>query len=137
MRLEVLLEKNGAFWLGEVPALDIMTQGRTKKEAIEMVIDAVETLVDDKYFYAEVKKSNIPNLYILQSNNQDLLIALLLRRQRQKHGLTLKEMAKRLGSSSVNSFARYEQGKASPTMKKLEQLMTAINPELDPIIRIQ
>ena len=64
------------------------------------------------------------------------LIALMLRRQRQKYGLTLEEVARRLGASSVNAFARYEQGRARPTLAKLTELIGAIDPELVPVLRL-
>lgn len=41
-------------WAIEIPVLDIATQGRTKKEAGEMIADAVESLVDKKGFEARV-----------------------------------------------------------------------------------
>jgi hypothetical protein len=57
-----------------------------------------------------------------------VLLALLLRRQREHQGLTLAEAAARLGQRSKNAYARYEQGKAMPTVEKLEELLRAITP---------
>jgi len=54
--------------------------------------------------------------------------AFLLRRQRVKHGLTLVEVTRRLGAKSLNSYARYEQGKAVPTMEKFSHLLSALSP---------
>ncbi len=136
MRLEVELKKEGSFWLIEAPALDVMTQGKTKKEACAMLADAIKLLVNKKGFKASVKAAPQGREFYLCSTDNDSLIALLLRRQRQKHGLTLKELAERLGSTSVNSFARYEQGKASPSLAKLLELMTAIDPKLAPVLRL-
>ena len=56
-------------------------------------------------------------------------MALLLRRQRESRGLTLAEAAERLGQRSKNAYARYEQGKAMPTVEKLEELLQAIAPD--------
>ena len=39
----------------------------------------------------------------------------ILRRIRMAHNLSAREVAKRLNSSSPNSYARYEQGKQIPT----------------------
>ena len=58
-----------------------------------------------------------------------IFLALLLRRQRERQGLTLAEAAERLGQSSRNAYARYEQGKAMPTLEKLEQLLQAVAPD--------
>ena len=60
---------------------------------------------------------------------------MLLRRQRECHGLTLSEVAERLGQSSRNAYARYEQGKAMPSVEKLEQLLTAIAPKQKLVLR--
>jgi predicted RNase H-like HicB family nuclease len=50
MKLTGKLFKDGKFWLIEVPILDVMTQGHTRKEAFEMIADAIETLVDKENF---------------------------------------------------------------------------------------
>lgn len=132
MRFEVTVYKEKKLWLSEAPALGVMSQGKSKKEALDMLADAVSELINKDGFHAEISKSD--KRLILSTNNDKETIALMLRQQRLKHGLTLKEIAKRLGSTSVNSFARYEQGKASPSISKLTQLLSAIDPDLEPVI---
>lgn len=39
------------------------------------------------------------------------MLALSLRRQREKSGLTIREAAERLGSKSPNAYAQYEKGR--------------------------
>ena len=136
MRFEVVLKKEGSFWLIEAPVLDVMTQGRTRKEAYIMLKDAVELLVDRKGFAVTLDILRRGAEVYLSANDRDQLIALMLRRQRQKYGLTLQELAKRLGVKSVNAFARYEQGKARPTVAKLLELMAAIDPHLVPVLKL-
>ena len=46
MRLHGRVYKDGKFWLAEVPLLDAMTQGHTRKEALAMVADLLETLAN-------------------------------------------------------------------------------------------
>ena len=133
MYFEVNLLKDGSHWLIEAPAFDIMTQGKTKKEAVSMLKDAIELLVDLKGFKVDVILTRSEGYFT--ASNQEALIALFLRRQRQKSGLTLQEVAGRLGSSSPNTFARYEQGKAKPTVSKLTELIEAVNPDFAPIIK--
>jgi transcriptional regulator with XRE-family HTH domain len=36
----------------------------------------------------------------------------------------------------VNAYARYEQGKSVPTVEKLNQLMRAIDPGFEPVLRV-
>ena len=38
--------KNGKFWLADIPFLELMTQGRTKRELLLMVEDLFVTLAD-------------------------------------------------------------------------------------------
>jgi predicted RNase H-like HicB family nuclease/DNA-binding transcriptional regulator YiaG len=136
MHLEVALRKAGSFWLAEVPVLDVTAQGRTRKEAYAMLKDAVELLVNREGFEVTVHVTARRAPVSLSANDLDQLIALMLRRQRQKHGLTLGEVARRMGASSVNAFARYEQGKARPTLAKLMQLIGAIDPGLVPVLKL-
>lgn len=57
------------------------------------------------------------------------MINLLLRRQRQKSGLSLAAVAERLGAKSRNAYARYEQSATAPTVEKLVELLHAIAPD--------
>ncbi len=54
MRFEGRLIRDGKWWLAEVPLLEAMTQGRTRKEALFMIGDWLETMVDRKGFRATV-----------------------------------------------------------------------------------
>ena len=56
MRFSGTLYKDGKFWLAEIPILDLMPQGRTKKEAYKMVADMLESLVNKKDFKVNVYK---------------------------------------------------------------------------------
>ena len=133
MRFEGRIWKDGRFWLVEIPVLDAMTQGRTKKEAYEMAADLVETLVDEKDFTVQVHPSQ-GDSFELSSNNPRLMLALMLKRQRQRHGLSLAQVARKLKASSRNSYARYEQGRAMPTVEKLAELLSAVS-DTDLVIR--
>ncbi len=130
MRLAGHVFKVGKYWAIEAPILGVVTQGRTKKEAYEMIIDAIESLVNKKGFKVEVFPRK-GNYFVLGSPDLATLIALLLRRQRMKQGLTLMEVSKRLGAKSHNTYARYEQGKSIPTVEKFSQLLSAISPDND------
>ena len=133
MRFCGRIYKDGSYWLAEIPTLEYITQGRTKKEALEMVGDLVETMVDKKDFAAQVYATRGDRFEVC-SENVKALVALLLQRKRELSGLSLAEAAERLGISSRNAYARYEQGKAAPTMEKLCQLLHAVSPEDDLVI---
>ena len=135
MRLEGRIWKDGKHWLVEVPALNAMTQGSTKRDGYRMLKDLVETMVDVVGFEARVYPKSEDRLE-LGSNDVRLLVALLLRRQREKRGITLAEAARRLDQKSRNAYARYEQGRAVPTVEKLEELLKAIAPDEDFVWRM-
>jgi len=75
------------------------------------------------------------NEFEISSGDTRAMIRLLLRRQRQKSGLSLAQAAERLGAKSRNAYARYEQGVSVPTVEKLDQLLRAIAPDRDFVIR--
>jgi len=125
--------KDGNYWLAEIPTLEYLTQGHTKKEALEMIGDLIETMVAKKGFTAEVYATK-GDRFEVGSDDVKALVALLLRRKRELSGLSLAEVAERLGISSRNAYARYEQGEAAPTLEKLCQLLHAVSPEEDLVI---
>ena len=130
MRFHGKVYKDGKFWLAEVPILDAMTQGYTRKEAYEMVKDMLETLANRPKFSAEIHPGKQGNFEV-SSHDTRTMISLLLRRQREKSGLSLSEVSKRLGAKSRNAYARYEQGTSAPTLEKLDQLLKAVSPDQD------
>ncbi len=125
MRFEGRVWKDGKFWLVEVPMLDLMTQGRSRKEALAMIVDAIESLTDQKGFRAMVYGLAGESIEV-GSSDTATLTALMLRRQREAHGLSLAEVSKRLGQSSRNAYARYEQGASVPTVDKLQKLLSIV-----------
>jgi predicted transcriptional regulator len=133
MRFSGKIYKNGKFWLAEIPILDLMTQGRTKKEAYEMVADMLETMVNKEGFKIDVykKKNDIFEVGSLESKH---LVSLLLQRKRELSGLSLSQVANRLGVSSSNTYARYERGRSVPSIEKLNDLLHAVCPNSDIVI---
>ena len=128
MRFEGRVKKEGRFWLAEIPAFDAVTQGRTKREAFAMAEDLIETMAAEKGFRVKAFPSS-GETFEIEANRIGVLVALLLRRQRERQGLTLAEAAERLGQRSRNAYARYEQGRAMPSVEKLDQLLKAIAPD--------
>ncbi len=134
MRLSGRVFKVGKSWAIEVPILGVVTQGYTKKEAYEMIADAIESLVNKKGFKVDVYPGK-GDYFELGSPDLSILTAFLLRRQRMKRGLTLVEVANRLGAKSHNTYARYEQGKSIPTIEKFNKLLLALSPDNDFVLR--
>jgi len=130
MRLGGEIIKSGHFWAIGVPILGVFTQGRTKKEAYEMIADAIESLVNVPGFKVDVYPGK-GHYFEVGTRDIAFMIAFLLRRQRIKHGLSLAEVALSLGAKSLNAYARYEQGKSIPTIEKFSRLLSAVAPERD------
>jgi len=134
MRFEGKVVRDGRWWLAEVPLLEAMSQGRTRKEALQMIADWLETMVDRKGFHATVYP-NGPGEFEIAGSDAAAMTALLLRRRREMSGTSLRDLASRLGSSSRNAYARYERGAAVPTVEKLDALLKATSPGGDFVIR--
>lgn len=134
MRFQGRLRKDGKWWLAEVPVFDAMTQGRTRKDALDMIADWFITMVDRKGFAVQTHAVHADEFEV-SSEDSRTMISLLLQRQRQKSGLSLAQAAERLGAKSRNAYARYEQGVSVPTVEKLDELLRAIAPDREIVIR--
>ena len=134
MRFQGYLSKQGRWWLAEVPMFDAASQGRTRAEALEMIADWFVSMVNQEGFEAEIRGPKAGEFEVA-ANDSRAMISLLLRRQRQQSGLTLAQAAERLDSKSRNAYARYEQGVSAPTVEKLEELLRAIAPGRDLVLR--
>lgn len=129
MWIEGTLEKDGRYWAVSIPALEAHTQGRTKKEAYFMAKDMLEGLAEAYGFDLDI--TVIPgagDTFRAGAVDTKTFTAFILRRWRQAHSLTLQEAAKRLGSTSLNTYARYEQGRSEPTISMMQRLIQAISP---------
>ncbi|HUK34687.1 MAG TPA: helix-turn-helix domain-containing protein [Vicinamibacterales bacterium] len=134
MRFEGHLTKDGQFWLAEIPLLDAITQGRTKADALRMVADWLETMVNRRGFKTKVFSTG-KKTFEIGGSDAAAMTALLLRRRREASGASLRDVASRLGESSRNAYARYERGDAVPTVEKLDALLKAAAPDADFVIR--
>ncbi len=134
MEMEGKIWKDGKFWLVEVPPLDVMTQGKTRKEALAMIGDLV-TEMAKSYFKEDLEKGFAitvidykRDVIGVTSNDNRLFLALSLRRQREKSGSTVREASERLGSKSPNAYGQYERGRTNISLDKYEELLNAANP---------
>jgi len=134
MRFSGKVYKDGKFWLAEIPILDVMTQGYTRKEAFEMVADMLETMVNKEEFQIQFFKGSHGEFEVGSIDSRSL-ISLLLQRKRERSGLSLSQVAERLGVSSQNAYAYYEQGRSVPTIEKLNELLNAVCPNTEIVIK--
>lgn len=144
MELDGIIEKatKGRLWVVEVAALELITQGKSRKNALEMIQDAIMELVES-YYGPEARKKLTLDLYDdggegfgISSNNDRLLLSLALRRQRELSGLSVREVSLNLGSRSPNAYSQYEQGKINISLDKYEELLRAANPQTSCSLRL-
>jgi len=133
MRFSGRVWKDGSHWLAEVPLFDAVTQGRSRREALEMIEDWFVSMVNRPGFAVEAMPTG-KEQFEVTSDDLKSMISLLLQRQRQESGLSLADAAKRLGARSRNAYARYERGDSVPTIEKLDQLLRAISPDRDVVL---
>jgi predicted RNase H-like HicB family nuclease len=135
MRVQGKIIKSGNWWAVEIPILLIHTQGRSKSEAYKMAKDAVEALVEAREFKATIYPGEGHD-FTLGSNSERILMALILRQQRSYHKLTVREVARRLGSSSPRAYSKYEEGAVKPSFEKFNQLLQALDEHSEPVLTL-
>ena len=95
--------------------------------------DLVESLADVTHFSVDIHHMG-GETFELSTSSPAELTRLILKRQRVRSGLSLSAVAERLGASSRNAYARYEQGRSVPSIEKLDALFRAVSPDRDIII---
>ena len=124
MILEATQTKSGRWWAIEIPALEAFTQARSRGDALRMAAAVVDDLAGRPLgTLARFDKNRI----LIEAQDTAGLVALVLRQKRSRAGLTLHEMANRLGTTSPNAYARYEQGRAMPSAAVLDRLLRAVD----------
>ena len=71
----------------DVPLLDISTQGRSRKQALAMIEDAIPIEAEKEALRIQAQPSREPGVFTVSASDPDSLIALLLKRQRTCRGL--------------------------------------------------
>ena len=133
MRYQGKVYKDGSWWLAEIPILDLMTQGKTRKEAYAMAADMVTAMVARPGFQVTLYPGK-NNTFEIGSSDTRAMLSLLLQRKREQSGLSLAQVAERLGSTSRNAYARYERGTTTPSVEKLGELLHAVAPDADLVL---
>jgi len=129
------LWKDGTWWLAESEIADVCTQGRSRKDAARMLADAFETLIDRPGCKVLVTYDGRADGEVtIEASEPAALAAFVLQRLRQSSGKSLSEVAQAMGRSSKNAYARYEQGRAVPTIEMFDELLRAVSSETTLII---
>jgi len=134
MRFSGNVQKSGSWWAIEVPLLGAYSQAKTKREAYRAIQSAIEEMIDKAGFSTDIYPGK-STYFEVASEDSATLVAFFLRQQRGLSGQTLEQVAKKLGQTSVNAYARYEQGVSIPTVDKLTQLLRALGANADFILQ--
>ena len=137
MKIEGRLEKKPGerVWGVSIPEIGIFTQGKSKSDAYKMAKEAIELVVELNDFEVSIEPSSNNNFFIVP-NNIGPILSMILRQKRIDNGLSIRDIANRMGQSSPNSYGRYESGKSIPTIEKFDELLTAIDPNLSSILKV-
>lgn len=131
---KVWKSKKSRFWIIEIEPLDLVTQGTSKKDALQMIKFAIEDLVNEKSFKVTVYLRKNGD-FAIGANDEKLWLAFFFQRLRMKEGLTLEQVARKLGYSSITSYARYEQGKVDPSVTKFNEILGVLSPKKKPVFK--
>ena len=123
MLLDTKVWKEGKFWVGLVPALDASTQGQTKKELLSMLEDLVANMIPGK---ATVDVAVVNDEVFVEVNPSKAILPAILKPQRMKAVLTVRQVAKRLGYNNHNNYSAYENGRIEPSFEKFQELLRGI-----------
>src|SRR6185312_5507096 len=130
MKLSGRLWKDGSYWLIECPALQAVTQGRTKRDALDMMVDWVRTSLDNDEFPVEIM-AGPEDTFAMRFADPKPVGGLIIERARNVAGLTLDQLAKSLGVKSRSTAAHYESGKHAITIDKLSEVFEAMGMEIE------
>jgi hypothetical protein len=108
----------------------VFTAGKSRRDALAMLADAFESLVNRPGFKVTVTELGGDGAVLVEANDPAPLFAIVLRYQREMHGFSLADVARKLGASSRNAYARYEQGTTVPRLDTLLQMLQAVAPRL-------
>ncbi len=121
-------------WAADCELIGAHTQGTSRSDAREMLADCIEVQTNRRRFKVTVTEGRQlgEDAYevIVDSDQPAVLGAELLKYQRLIHKLTLRDVQKKLGASSINAYAAYEQGKRAPTLAKFRELLAAVAPDM-------
>jgi hypothetical protein len=124
MLLDTKIWRDGRWWIGEVPILDASTQGHSRKELLDMLADLVVTVIEEEK--ASVSIVTVKEEVFVEVRPSSTILPAILMRQRMKAGLSIREVAKKMGYANHNNYAAYESGRIQTSFEKFQELLRGI-----------
>ena len=138
MMIPGTLTKVRGGWVAACHALGAYSEGKTRAEAAEMLANAVLCVVDrDDLEVTVTETGKIDGTTVgvsIDSKTPGVLVAYMLLVQRELAGLSLAEVARRVGDVNASACAAYEQGKREPSISTLQKIMAVVAPKLGFIV---
>lgn len=129
MLITAKIFKDDKFWLAECETFCVMTQGKSRSDALYMLSDAVLSLYPDfKFQYGWISEKE--GQAFIEPENISEALGIMIERNRNNNGLTLSELAKIVGSKNHNSVYAYEKATREASFSKVEELMQALGKKL-------
>lgn len=122
-------KQEGIWWSAHCDIAGIFTQGKSKADAMQALADAFEDVVNRDGFKVTVTALEGDEVRV-EATDPARLLGVVLRYQREAHHLSLADVAKRIGASSRNAYARYEHGTSMPKLDTVQEILKAVAPEL-------
>ena len=128
------------FWLIEIPILNLMTQGKSKKDAFKMIKDATSLLIKD----LPMEISNGFTLKIeefgeitfgLSCSIPFLLVAIIVRRQREGSGIPQRRSKK--DGKALFYTDKIESGRSSCSMIRFIEILQMYNPKQKLVLTVR
>ena len=129
MLVGTVTKQEGIWWSAHCDIAGIFTQGKSKADAMRALADAFEDVINRPGFKATVTALDGDEVRV-EASDPALLLGIVLRYQREAHHLSLADVAKRIGASSRNAYARYEHGTSMPKLDTVQEILKAVAPEL-------
>ncbi|HLG18340.1 MAG TPA: helix-turn-helix domain-containing protein [Bdellovibrionota bacterium] len=135
IRYQAKIYKDGTRYSVEFPDLPgCFSDGATRDEARRNAREAMSLYLEE----ARDPKWDLPRSKVRRSKRyewvtpyEDVLIPLLIRQERRRHGLTQKELAKRIGITFQQLQKLETPGKSNPTVKTLVTISEALGENID------
>lgn len=115
----------GKYYFVDMPALDAVTQGRSRKEVLVMAVDWVRCMLDDDVFPATARWTSDTE-FELSSPCDAKLLSLMLKQKRQAARMSAQQAADKIGATSVAGYYRYERGTVMPSQRTLAKLCALV-----------
>jgi DNA-binding XRE family transcriptional regulator/predicted RNase H-like HicB family nuclease len=134
MKIQGSIWKEGKYWAVHCPALQADTQGKSRKDGLEMMKDWVQSMLDDPSYKVEVELTG-DDSFSISVQDPSPIMALIVQRARASSGMTLDQLAKKLGLKSRSNAAHYETGKHAPSLAKAQDILDALGFDLEISVR--